>query len=148
MDSKQELLKYIDTQRWLINNGLFSEPVKNQLFTYGTLAHPEVRAVELDIDVENKILNYKIYLPNSLIKKVERYKKLSKSTSFWGLRRFRRFLKKEGDLNFENIVQGFITDYCGPGWQANIEVVDFANYSEDDSETGVEVSTTQDREAN
>lgn len=148
MNSRKELLKYIDTQRWLINNGLFSEPVKNQLFTYGTLAHPEVRAVELDIKTEEKELHYKIYLPKSLINKVEKYKRLSKSTSFWGLYRFRRFLKKEGDLNFTNIVQGFITDYCGPGWQVNIEVEDFANYSEDNSETGVEVSQANNREAN
>lgn len=148
MNSQQELMKYIDTQRWLINNGLFSEPVKNQLFTYGTLAHPDVRAVELDIDVEGKELHYKIYLPKRLLDKVEKYKKLSKSTGFWGLRRFKRFLKKEGDLNFENIVQGFITDYCGPGWQVNIEIEDFANYSEDQSEEGVGVSKASDRKAN
>jgi hypothetical protein len=141
----RELMKYVDTQRWLINNNLFSDSIKNQLFTFGTLVHPEVRAVELDINAENKLLNYTIYFERPMIETFAKYAKLSKSTSFIGLLRFKRFLKKEGDLNIRNILQGFINDFCGTGWQANVEVRDFVDYSEDVSETRDEVSEESDR---
>lgn len=148
MDNK-ELMSYVDNQRWLMNNGLFSEPAKNQLFMYGSIVHPDVRAVELDINVEDKELSYSIYLPRSIMKKIHKYEKLSKSTGFWGLRRFRNFLKKEGDLNLQAILQGFVLDYCGPGWQVNLEVDDIANYSEEPSEPeGDQAGNEPDKQSN
>lgn len=132
-----------------MNNGLFSEPAKNQLFIYGSIVHPDVRAVELDINVEEKIFNYTIYVPYSLIKKINKYEKLSKSTGFWGLRRFRSFLKKEGDLNLKAILSGFVYDYCGPSWQIELEVKDIANYSEEESgEQGSQGDQLPDKQAN
>lgn len=130
MENK-ELAKYVDNQRWLMNSGLFSDSAKNMVFMYGSLAHKEVKAVELDIDVESKEVNYKIYLPKKVLKKFDKYQKLSKSDSFWGLWRFKRFLKKEGDMNFKNILAGFIKDFCGPKWEVNVEVFDVRDYQEE-----------------
>ena len=145
----QELMAYIDNQRWLMNQGLFSQPAKNQLFVYGSIIHDDVRAVELDIDVENKEFKYKVYVPRTLLKKIQKYEKLSKSTGFWGLRSFKRFLEKEGDLNLKAILQGFILDYCGPSWSIDLEILDFKTYSEEPSEAkGDQASTEPDRETN
>jgi hypothetical protein len=141
----RELMKYVDTQRWLMNNNLFSDSIKNQLFTFGTLVHPDVRAVELDIEAENKALKYTIYFDRYMIEKMAKYARLSKSTSFIGLWRFKRFLQKEGDLNLTNILQGFISDFCGNGWKVYIEVKDFVHYSEEVSETRTEVSEESNR---
>ena len=148
MDNK-ELMAYIDNQRWLMNNGLFSESAKNQLFMYGSIVHPDIRAVELDIDVESKELNYTIYVPYTVLKKVHKYNRLSKATGFWGLRSFKKFLKKEGDLNLKAILMGFVLDYCGPSWQINLEIEDYKNYSEDQGEQqGDQARNTPDTQTN
>lgn len=44
MDSK-ELAQFLDQERWLINNGLLTDSVKNQLFFCGSIVHTEVQAV-------------------------------------------------------------------------------------------------------
>jgi hypothetical protein len=129
MDSNK-LLEYVDNQRWLMNCGLFSDSAKNQLFMYGSIVHRDVRAVELDIDVEGKRVSYKIYVDKSLLKKIDKYHELSKATGFWGLRKFKKLLEKEGDLNFTRILNGFIRDYCGPKWSTDVTVLDFADYVE------------------
>jgi len=138
-----ELAKYVDNQRWLMNSGLFTDAAKNMLFMYGSIAHPQVKAVDLNIDVENKSVDFKIYLPKPVMKKILKYYKLSKSTNFWGLRCFKNFLKKEGDMNFKNILSGFVRDYCGPNWSANVEIFDFADYEEgyDESEESIRGTT-------
>ena len=69
MDSK-ELLEYVDQQRWLMNNGLISDSVKNQLFFCGSVVHRDVQAVELQISPETKVVDYKIYVNKSLLKKI------------------------------------------------------------------------------
>lgn len=127
---KKELMEYVDNQRWLMNSGLFTDSAKNQLFTYGTLIHREVRAIEVDIDPEKKVVSYKAFFDKRMLKKIEKYEKLSKETGFWGLRSFKKFLEKEGDLNFRNILTGFVRDFCGPGWSVSLEVLDFDGYIE------------------
>lgn len=127
MDSK-EIVEYMDQQRWLLNNGLVSDGVKNQLFFCGSIVHKEVQAVELGIEAEKKSVQYRIYVNKDLLKKIELYNKLSTSTSLFGMWRFKRLLKKEGALDFRQILNKFVKDFCGPGWFAEVEVVDFAQY--------------------
>lgn len=129
MDNKK-LAEFLDQQRWLLNNGLISEHVKDQLFFCGSIVHKEVQAVELDIIVESKQINYKIYVNSALLKRHLLYKKLSVSTSLWGMWRFKRLLKREGSLDFERILNKFVKDYCGPHWKAAAQVIDFDTYVE------------------
>lgn len=131
MDNK-ELSEYLDQQRWLMNNGLIPESVKNQLFFCGSIVHKEVQAVEVRMSPEKRLVDYKIYVPSKLIQKINKYNQLSTSTSIFGMWRFRRLIKKEGNLNFSMILNKFIKDFCGPKWVANVEVVDFENYSDGD----------------
>lgn len=129
MDNK-ELLEFMDQQRWLLNNGLVSDNAKNQLFFYGSIVHKNVQAIEVDIDVQTKLVNYHIYVDSSLIKKIKAYEKLSKSTDLFGMWRFKRLLKKEGVLDFQLLLNRFVKDFCGPSWSTEVNVVDFNNYVE------------------
>lgn len=134
MDSKKEeqvsLEEYVDQRRWLLNNGFITDDVKNQLFFCGSIAHKEVQAVELDLEPEAKKVKYRIYVNSDLIKKIDKYYVLSKSTSLFGMWRFKRFLKREGALDFHQIMNKLVRDFCGPTWSATVEVVDFDTYVE------------------
>lgn len=134
MEPKKDinLEEYVDQRRWLLNNGLITDDIKNQLFLCGSVVHKEVQAVELDLDLtsENKVVNYKIYVNDNLLKQIERYNVLSKSTSLWGMWRFKRLLKKEGSLDFQQILTKFVKDYCGPKWSVTVQTVDFNSYIE------------------
>lgn len=143
MDSKREvnLEEYVDQRRWLLNNGLITDDIKNQLFLCGSVVHKEVQAVELTLDVmsEQKVVHYTIYVEPGLLKKIAQYEVLSKSTSLFGMWRFKRLLKKEGALDFQQILNKFVKDYCGPKWSATVKTVDFNSYVEglgDQSEAG------------
>lgn len=135
MDSKN-LEEYVDQRRWLLNNGLVTEDVKNQLFFCGSIVHKEVQAVELDLNVEKKTIYYKIYVNPDLMQKIQKYFTLSKSTSLYGMWRFKRFLKKEGALDFHSILNRFIRDFCGPTWSVSVETKDFNTYIEELGENG------------
>lgn len=132
MDSKKEVTveEYVDQSRWLLNNGFITDDVKNQLFFAGSIAHKEVQAVELDLEPEKKLVRYKIYVNSDLIKKIGQYQVLSKSTTLFGMWRFKRLLKKEGALDFTQILNKLVRDFCGPAWSVQVEVVDFNAYVE------------------
>ena len=133
-----KLEEYVDQRRWLLNNGLITDDVKNQLFFCGSIVHKEVQAVELDLVPENRLVNYKIYVNDYLIQKIALYEVLSKSTTLFGMWRFKRLLKKEGALDFQQVLSNFVKDFCGPKWSVSVQVVDFNSYVEglgDQSET-------------
>lgn len=123
-----QLLEYMDQHRWLLNNGLVSDGVKNQLFIFGSVVHKQIQAVELDINVEKKLVLYKLYADKDLIKKIELFNKLSKSNGIIDLWRFKRMLSKEGSLDLRRVIGRFVNDYCGPKWATEVEVLDFEKY--------------------
>jgi hypothetical protein len=127
MDS-QDLTEFLDQQRWLLNNGLITDSVKNQLFFCGSVVHSDVQAVELSIEAENKKVNYTIYVGKDLLKKIDKYNSLVSSKTLFKMWQFRRLLKKEGSLDFQSILNKFVKDFCGPKWSASVNVVDYNNY--------------------
>lgn len=129
MDAKQ-LAEYIDHERWLLNSGLASHGAKNQLFMYGSIVHRDVKAVELEIDTPNRLVAYTIYMDGKLLKKHHKYMRLSTSNSIWGLWRFKRMLKKEGNLNFEHLLNQFVKEFCGPKWSVDLVLIDFDEYTD------------------
>jgi len=128
--AEEQISSYIDQQRWLLNNGIVSDGMKNQLFFYGSLVHKEVQAVELDIDVSERVMKYRIYVSDSLLSKMDKYKRLSTSTSLFGMWRFQRLLKSEGSLDFQSMLAKFVLDFCGPKWFTKVEVLSFDKYVE------------------
>lgn len=127
-NADNDIAKIIDSDRWLLNNGLISDNVKNQLFFCGSIVHKEVSAVEIKIRPETKLVDYIIYVPPDLIEKIAKYKKLSVSKSVFGMWRFKRLLKKEGCLDLQRILNSFVTDYCGPKWTAKASIISFDSY--------------------
>ncbi len=123
-----DIVKIMDSDRWLLNNGLVSDNVKNQLFFCGSIVHKDVQAVELKITPETKLVDYIIYVPPELIKKIAQYNKLSVSKSVFGMWRFKRLLKREGCLDFQKILSSFVADYCGPKWTAKASIISFDSY--------------------
>lgn len=130
MNSK-ELSEYVDQQRWLLNNGLVTDDVKNQLFFCGSIVHRDVQAVEMDLEPDSRFVNYKIYVNKDLIKKIDTYKELSSATGLIGMWRFKRLLKKEGSLDFQKVLSKFVSDFCGSKWTTTVEVIDFNKYVDD-----------------
>lgn len=146
-----ELADYIDNQRWLMNNGLLNDAAKNQLFVYGSIVHKDVQAVELTIDVSTKKVSYQIFVNKSLMKKIEKYKKLSTSKGFWDMWKFKRLLTKDGNLNFQHVLTRFVKDFCGPSWTTVVEVQDVSAYVEgfkDSGETEFSGRTNPDQQSN
>lgn len=135
MDDKQ-LNEYLDQQRWLLNNGLISEPVKNQLFFCGSIVHKEVQAVELDLDVEKKLVSFRLYFNKNIIDNANKYKKLSSDKTLIGMWRFKRMLKKHGSFDFSGMLNNLVKGYCGPKWNAVAEIKDVAKYVDGDDSAG------------
>lgn len=146
MDNKQ-LAEYLDQSRWLMNNGLINDGIKNQLFTYGSIVHKDILAVELDIKVENKALEYRLYFDETTLKLIAKYEELSKSQTLFGLWRFKRMLNKHGNLNLEHILTRFVKDYCGSAWSVKVILVDFKNYVEGNN-GGSEADPPRDQRVN
>jgi hypothetical protein len=124
----QKLSETIDQQRWLLNNGLITDTVKDQLFFYGSIIHPDVQAVEVKLIIEEKRVDYVVYFTKSTLKKISKYNRLAASTSLFGMWRFKRFLKKEGTLNFQSMLNQFVRDFCGPTWSTKLTIADFDVY--------------------
>jgi hypothetical protein len=123
-----DVREHIDLQRWLINSNMINDLHKNTIFMYGSLLHKDVKAVEADINVENKVITYKIYLPYNIIRLKQKMLGLSSSQSIIGLWRYKRMLAKNGNLDFQAIASKFIKDYLGPNWNTKVEVLDIENY--------------------
>jgi len=136
----KELTEYVDQQRWLLNNGLITDSVKNQLFFCGSIVHKDVQAVELSIDPEKKIVLYTIYVTEDLNKKINLYNKLIKSTGLIDMWRFKRLLKKEGSLDFAKVLNKFVIDFCGPKWSTKAEVVNFSEYVDEPQDGQSEIN--------
>lgn len=124
----EELIKMIDQERWLLNNGLISDSVKNQLFFCGSIVHKDVQAVEVAIKADAKIVDYIIYVSPKLFRNIEKYKLLSTSNTLFGMWRFKRLLKKEGCLDFRKVLGSLVGEYCGPKWTASATVLNFDSY--------------------
>ena len=123
-----DIAKLMDSDRWLLNNGLVSDNVKNQLFFCGSIVHKDVSAVEIRIRPETRLVDYIIYVPPELIRKIAKYNKLSVSKSVFGMWRYKRLLKQEGCLDYQKILNSFVTDYCGPKWAAKASIISFDSY--------------------
>lgn len=123
-----ELVKMIDQERWLLNNGLISDSVKNQLFFCGSIVHKDILALDVNIDSAQKLVDYTLYVADNLLSKIEKYKNLSKATTIYRMWKFKRILKKEGCLDFNQVLGSFIAEYCGPNWNTKVNVLGFDAY--------------------
>ena len=118
----------INAQRWLMSNGILTDLHKDNLFMYGTIVHPGVAFVELDVDVDNKTLSYTVFINRALAKALAKYKKYTASNSIWNLFWLRRLIKKQGDLELHGMLRNFVNSYCGPTWNVSLEIKQESEY--------------------
>ena len=128
---KSNTMDHLAHQQWLLNHGFINDLHKDNLYGYGSLIHKEVSAVYVKIDHTNKKVDYSIYVTYRLLTAVSKYNKLRDSDSMWGMWRFKRFLKKEGNLNFSFIINKFVQDYCGQKWSADLQLFSIREYKDD-----------------
>lgn len=129
MEDKQ-ILEKVDIERWRLNAGTVSYEMQNNLFMYGSILHKNIAAVHAAIDVENKVVDYKIYCPQSLLKTIALFQELRTKKSLWSLWRLSRLLKKEGNLDFEVMLNNYVGTLCGAPWKAKLELLHESLYSE------------------
>jgi hypothetical protein len=127
MDEK-ELVNYLDHQKWLINNGLINTVVQDNLFMYGTLAHPELKELDVSVDVLRSHINYTLFFETKMINVINKFNSLVSKNSFWGILRLWFLLKRHGNLDFKTPLQKMVADYCGPKWSVDIQVKNVSEY--------------------
>jgi len=136
-DISEANLTNLDHHKWLLNNGIVSDYVNNNLYMYGSLVHRNVAALNLEIDVAKKTVLYTVYFDDAMMEKIQKFQEWQHSDSIITLWRLKRLMKKEGNLNFELIVQKFVRDFCGPSWTTTLKVDNVSNYVDsDESRTG------------
>ena len=121
---------HLDHQKWLLNNGFINDLHKDNLYMYGGIVHTDIEAVELDIRATEKKVSYVLFCNKKLLKNISKWNKLKNSTSVLDLWRFKRLLKKEGNLDFNHLIGRFVKDYCGPAWEIKIEIKGINKYEE------------------
>jgi hypothetical protein len=130
MSNNLELNDHVDHQRWLLEHGFINDLHKDNLYMYGAIVHKDINALEIDIDCERKLVKYALFCDGSLLKKIEKYKKLSESDGVIGLWRFKKMLVKEGNLNIKHLLNRFVKDYCGPKWRVEVSLTDYKDYKD------------------
>ena len=102
--------------RWLLNAGIITDQIKDTLYGYAYLIHPEIKAAEVSIDVNTKIISYKIYLSKKLHNAISAYRNNLHSGGIIALWRAKRLVKKHGNLELEKVLKDFVNRFCGQGW--------------------------------
>ena len=123
--------EYIDTRRWLLSHGLITGDVQDNLYVYGILLHPEIIKVEVQVDVNNKAVNYILLATPALVNRHRKYCSLikkfkEKNIGFWDKRKLKKILEninKNGEiLDFNKSLNRSVTDLCGKNWSVDFEL--------------------------
>ena len=132
LDASEENL---DQQRWLMNNGLFTETAKDSIFMYGSLIHKDIKAVQAHIKTDEKIVAYDIYTTKDVLKSYDLFISYRGTTSLIKLWKLKRLLKRNGNMDFTAVLDRFVKDFCGPTWKATMRLMDYEEYvDESDSD--------------
>lgn len=122
--------EYVDQNRWLLNNGLFTDATKDNLHVYGAIVNKNVTAVEVLVDTNTKHIKYTLYVPQKLILAYNRYMNMRSSTSLIDMWRTKRLLKRHGNLEVGKMLNGFVKTYCGPAWNVDVSLKESSEYED------------------
>lgn len=129
MFSRNELgiEQIVSTDRWLVNNGLFSESIQQNLFGFACLSHPSVNhsTVKVVVDAENRNVSFEIGLSKGLLR-YRLYKwiqnKLKGSRSLLCMWLHVKLLRRNILIDVEVILRKFVKDYLGNKWNVEVDV--------------------------
>lgn len=122
-------MDYVDHHKWLVNNNILTDQVKDTIAMGGYCLLEDVRDVNTSIDFNGKSVHYKIVIPDKLHDNIMLLKRFSdgQSVGFFESLRLKKFIKnkKKNDelglgYNLEDIGNSFIKNYLSKEWSVKI----------------------------
>lgn len=128
----------VDHQRWLINNGLANDMLKDNLYLFGIYLHPGIQDALVSIDFNDKVITYQIYVNKYLLNDFNKYKKLLASTGKLNTIRLKRLWRKHFEnkkdparLDIDTIINSHVKSLCGPNWSTSVKILPYSQYISD-----------------
>ena len=126
--SEADLKNPLHWIRWSLNAGIMTDQIKDTLYGYAYLIHPDIKAAEVSIDLTVKAVDYKVYVSKKIYGCITAYRSNVQSGGIIALWKARRLVKKHGNLELEKVLKDFVNRFCGPGWSTNLTIDIDSNY--------------------
>lgn len=130
-------MNFIDHHKWLVENNLLTDEIKNNVAMAAYLIVEEVKDAQTRMDFNANTVSFKLVLPDTLfnnIKLLERYEK-TKDIGFFEMRRLKKFLelKRLNDemgmgYRLDDIANKFVRGYLTDKWRATVIIVSEKDY--------------------
>jgi hypothetical protein len=124
-------MDYVDHHKWLVNNNILTDHVKDTIAMGGYCLLEEVKDVKTSIDFNDKIVTYSLLIPDKLYENIELLNRFNSGENIGLFESFRlkKFIKnkKESDeiglgYNLEEIGNRFIKNYLTKDWSVKISL--------------------------
>jgi hypothetical protein len=125
------MINYIDHHKWLVNNNILTDQVKDTIAMCGYCLIEDTKDVGTSIDFNNKVVSYRLLVPAKLYDNVmllDRFNNGEKIGFFESLR-LKKFIKakKQNDetglgYNIEEIGNRFIRNYLTKEWSVKVKL--------------------------
>ena len=127
--------QFIDHHTFLVQSGLFTDEMKDNVSMAGYCIIEHVKEVETSIDFNENIVTYNLLLPSELCENIRllyRFKN-KESIGFWNSLKLKKFLKNKRQAEIENengiagyeldeIANKFVKNYLNNKWSAKVEI--------------------------
>lgn len=129
--------QYVDSRRWLINNNLITDSIKNDLFVLATVIDTKILAISLDINFKSKMIDYVIYTDSITMFRYRVAKKLRSNKVLYYLlcKRLRVFEDIDGH---EDMLNNNLALTLGPSWKASLRFIHISSYGRIENNEGPE----------
>ena len=101
---------------------------KDNLFMFGSIIHSGIQAVEVDTDVNNHDIKYRVYVSSKLLSDYNSFHKKVSKGSIWSLFWAKRLIKKHTFLDWETAINNFVHTYCGAKWTVSVKILPIKEY--------------------
>lgn len=130
-------MDFMNHHKWLVESNLLTDEMKDNVAMAAYVIIEDVIDASTFIDFENYIVNYRLLLPEALVKNLELLRRYENGDSigFFEMRRLKKFLiaKKAQDesgmgYKLESIADAFIKTYLNDKWKTKVEFKSVKNY--------------------
>jgi len=73
--TEEDIKKSVATDRWLLDSGLVTDSVQQNLLAFGYISSEKVKDVKIALDVNNKTVAFQIFLSSSDLKRYQAFRK-------------------------------------------------------------------------
>lgn len=132
-DIAGDIDRSLSTSRWLLENGLIDESIRENLVCYGYLASEDVVDFEVTFDIKKKSIHYRFFLEKEGLDRYNKYLRIAgkKPTSIFGkwlkLRALKKLIPDGGHcINIESNIKLFLRNFL-PDFSVRIDIYDIAD---------------------